>query len=454
MESLPLNRFASLEELSEHVEPPSPRSSRPLRSESPSCQNSFEIQSVSSMPTNLRLVFGASYFLVMLAIGVIVIGLEINLVQFAELSNTTTKTFSSALLTRAAGSIIGSFLCAKMLHYQTPHYVILQILFVDAGLLLAIPFITSGLAFQFLYFGFGLLVPITEAGVQYLTCEVHKEEAGPWLQLNSIGMWIATVAVPLLHYYFGLEMEYFCLGCFSFLVFTVLLCIPNPLRGLAKDLRQAIKETIEERSGGEAGAPRLQVSEVLIACMLFWVMGALVQITSYMDEYIMQTRIVPEEMSDLVLITFLTCALAGQGLAVFFQSCIAIKCRSDQLLNMIFMLLALGSMCMLLLLFFPTNVQLFWLCIAMYGFLVCPVSGYCYDLWNKMCVVSETGVGVVIFGAYSGSGLVTYTSYLLWTYLHCPQILIIVSLLGCVVPLMLLLPIRVTHLQTNLKFAF
>jgi len=141
---------------------------------------------------------------------------------------------------------------------------------------------------------------------------------------------------------------------------------------------------------------------------------------------------------DMVLTVFLLSALLGQGTALWHQSAMT----TQQLYGNLAFLLLTGSAAMAVVLAAPGSALVFWVFMGVFGFCIGPASGYCYDLWNRTCEVSEMGAAVVVFGAYSGSGLFSFLTYLVWQALSMPQWLMAVNLLGCAVPLVLMLGVK------------
>jgi len=370
----------------------------------------------------------------MAVLGLIVIGLEVNLVQFGGIASAPAEEISLALVSRAIGSIIGSFLSGKILNFHSPHFVILETLTCDAALLFVVPFLHSEVGFQFLYFCFGMLIPVTEAAIQFLTCKVHTDGAGPWLQFNNISMWFATMVVPFLHFLLGIRAEYFVLATYTCVVAVILMLIPNPLKILESGNKRNKRFTVVEDDRLDKGN-KLQAVEVLVACILFWIYGIVVQTTTYLGSYIHATSIVPNQQIDLVLALFLLCALIGQALAMCLQGSMS----TFRLFVNLAWLLLLGVLSMGFILAFPENPAVFWIFVGLFGFSVGPISGYCYDMWNRTCVVSEKGAAFVVFGAYLGSGIFPFVTVVVWTaVVGFPSTLLVANMIGCVVPLFLM----------------
>lgn len=61
------------------------------------------------------------------------------------------------------------------------------------------------------------------------------------------------------------------------------------------------------------------------------------------------------------------------------------------------------------LLTFTDSVPVIWICFALLGLSYGPTVGYCYELYNRISVPSETGTAIVTFGVTFGSPVVPFT---------------------------------------------
>jgi len=383
------------------------------------------------LSTTLKIILGMSHSCVMAALGFIVISLEINLLQFAQISHCYPTRMSSALLSRAAGSMLGSFLGSKVISCCSPQFILMTTMIFISALLFLIPFLSNVGIFEAVYFGFGLLIPISEAAVQFLTCRVHNSKAGLWLQANNVAMWCAPVVVPLLHFYLGLVQEYFFLGGFASFVIFLLAWVPADKK-LMKHFKRSVAEPSAQSSDGEI-PNRVQVAEIVIAMILFLVYGSVVQTTSFIRLYIEEMGVVPLENSDFVIVVFLGSAMIGQAISLRAQSSFSMT----QLFYRVIVLLVNAVLAMAAIIHFSHSAAVFWVSMGLFGFCIGPVSGYCFDLWHRMCVVSQLGSAMIVFGAYIGSGVSPFLTLLVWNRTDFPQILIIGNMICCFVSLLL-----------------
>ncbi|CAM9238290.1 unnamed protein product, partial [Heterosigma akashiwo] len=155
-----------------------------------------------------RRALGLTYMGGMSVLGIVVIGMETNLVDIAALCNVSVQTVSIALILRSVGSVLGSFSSACLMLKTPPHYLVFVFVALMGLLLLAVPFTTNDMAVDAIFGGFGFAIPVTQAAIQFLTCQVFKDKAGPWLQGNSLAMSAGTVLVPTIHYYLGMTWGY------------------------------------------------------------------------------------------------------------------------------------------------------------------------------------------------------------------------------------------------------
>ena len=93
---------------------------------------------------------------------------------------------------------------------------------------------------------------------------------------------------------------------------------------------------------------------------------------------------------------------------------------------------------MLLILWFPTNAQAFWVGVAFYGLFNGPCVGYCYDLNNRITYPTENTMSIVMFGLNFGASLVPYLTTLVWNNGGGPNTLIVTIFLSMFIPLPLL----------------
>jgi len=259
---------------------------------------------------------------------------------------------------------------------------------------------------------------------------VHEANAGPWLQFNNICMWFATMLVPFMHLTLGLRTECFVIAGAAWFMVFVLMGLSCSAQRLHEGNQQGLPF-----SDDAAKLQSLQASELLVACILFWVYGVVVQTTAYAGTYVLESNVLPVEQTDLLLAVFLLSALFGQALAMHLQS----SMDTFQLFTNLAWLLILGGVSMGLIFGFQENAVIFWFGMSLFGFCVGPVSGYCYDLWNRTCCVSEKGAAFVVCGAYLGSGLYPFVTIIVWSHFNFPGMLILSNMVGCAIPLLLML---------------
>lgn len=58
----------------------------------------------------------------------------------------------------------------------------------------------------------------------------------------------------------------------------------------------------------------------------------------------------------------------------------------------------------------------FWMSLVLYGLGNGPCVGYAYDLNNRLTLMSEKGMAIVMFGLNFGASIVPYVATLVWDY--------------------------------------
>lgn len=95
----------------------------------------------------------------------------------------------------------------------------------------------------------------------------------------------------------------------------------------------------------------------------------------------------------------------------------------------------------------------FWVSLVLYGFGNGPCVGYAYDLNNRLTVMTELGMSIVMFGLNFGASIVPYVATIIWDdTAYSYRVLPLVLFISMVVPGPLLASTRVINQVSRTSF--
>ena len=370
---------------------------------------------------------GVAYLLSMGVCGLVFVAISSNLNSFAERCNTTFLKLGSVFLSRGIGSILGSAASAKLYSVFPGNETIAASSFVVVVMLICMPSCRS-LAFLHVYFFFcGMGTSLTDAGCQIMTRKIQGKKAGPWLGANTIAFGVAGAFVPLLEILTtDLYLQYLILAGIS-LGSVCSLWLGPDMEGYENYLRQKLK--IKGRGNYDVElVPHYRV-EVVLAGMGFWIVGSTMAITAYLNDYVIETKVIGEGYANVVVLVLWVAIAIGKMIGIADQTDLTDEtCISHLFALLLGTTIAIG----LIISDYQSSIRL-WIGITLYGLFSGPRIGYIYDYLNRATYPTELSMSIVMFGVNLGASVVPYIVPWLWGASRGPSALMIVLMFSSVV---------------------
>jgi hypothetical protein len=253
---------------------------------------------------------------------------------------------------------------------------------------------------------------------QIMTRKVHGVHAGPWLGANTVVFGVAGALVPIVDIITS-DLLTMCsvISTINVITLVVICAAPHPEE---PSFAASLPPRQNKMSGGSKGTydwvSKYFVTEVVIGNMVFWLIGGKVLASSYIEDYVVDSGVVPDYDKSWALMVIWVMIACGRFGGLYDQ--IQLNQLGGAAMNPIYSHLTGWIGCGLLggaiWAIYPKNSVCFWLAICLYGFGNGPCVGYCYDLNNRLTVASETGMSIVMFGLNFGASLVPYIATLVW----------------------------------------
>ena len=419
---------------------------------------------------HLRLWWGLCYANAMGVCGIVLVALGSTLASLAADCGTTATKVGTVFIARGIGAITGALSSARLYSPPRPgNLVMVFVLFALAGVLLYMPFVKDVYVLHVTWFLMGLCTATLDTGCQIMTRKVHGVEAGPWLGANTVCFAIAGAVVPLIELVTGkLFAQYATLATIAVLNAAVLYAAPHPESPEIRDLLPPKLQVAADKLASKARRLRAGdddlldgdklwrwwretiVGRILISLMhyrlefifgasVFWLIGGKVDTTSYIATYVKTTAIVANRDASISLLLLWIAITVGRLLGLQDQITLKRSGTSKHVYVHLSLWLLIGTFGMILVVLFNRRPWAFWLGVAFYGLGNGPCVGYVYDLVNRMTMVSETGMSIVMFGLNFGASLVPYLTTVVWDFTSAgPDTLVYVTLLSMFIPMPLL----------------
>ncbi|KAG5189814.1 major facilitator superfamily domain-containing protein [Tribonema minus] len=347
---------------------------RPVRASSANASSHAEDDSLCAEGIKNRSVrrsLGAAYMLSMGMCGVVLVALGSTLQELAEHCGTVSTDVGSVFIARGVGAVLGAVGSAQLYRKFNGNAVITCALAALCGALLWLPFVTDVALLHVVFLCLGLSTAITDTGCQIMTRRVHGPSAGPWLGANTVAFGLSGALVPLVSY-----------------LPTHSLIAQYALLGFVHEYR----------------------IELLVAFMVFWLIGGKVGATAYLTQYVEDTGVIAPACASLLIVVLWAAITLGR--------CVGIHLQRDATPRALYaqttLLCVAGAAAAALPLLFPSSAAVLWIAVALWGLFNGPSIGYCYDLNNRATAPSEVGMSVVMFGLNSGASLVPYALAAAW----------------------------------------
>lgn len=375
---------------------------------------------------------GCCYVTAMGICGLILVAIASNLNVVAENCGSDFVNAGTVFIGRGLGAVIGTLVSAKLYATFPGNETIASALFIVVLMLIAIPSCHSLRTLHFYFFMCGLGTAITDTGCQIMTRKIFTTDAGPWLGANTIAFGLSGAIVPLVEMTTDdLYVQYLILAALS-LASVVSLWLGPDMEGYENFLRAKLKLKLKDSM--DSLVPHYRV-ELIISSMVFFLVGGKVAITAYLNDYVSETEILPEDMANVIILALWISIGLGRVVGVVDQ-----RNLNDETCPLHLSFLLCGStlgMCLIIANF--SSSSRLWIGVVIFGFFNGPCIGYCYDLLNRVTYPTELSTSIVMFGVNVGASWVPYLVPFLWgtAYLG-PRSLMIVVLMCCMVPIPLL----------------
>ena len=376
----------------------------------------------------LRWRLGIAYMFAMGVCGIVLVAIGSTLEDLAEALDTTSVSLGSVFIARGLGAICGAIFSSKLYFWFYGNSVMVVALGVLAFLLFTLPFVPSIWLLHVHFLCLGLGTAVVDTGCQIMTRKIHGKEAGPWLGANTVAFGISGSLVPILEFISSsLVVQYTILMLVSIGVGVSLFFSPNP-ESSHPDAGKPHTQLVKPKHN-EVPVPHYRV-EWAIAVMVFWLIGGKVTATSYLDEYVEDTGVMPYSNASLLIAVLWTAITVGRLVGLKDQMDIT----TPRLYKHIYIFLIGGVLTMITMAMFTGSAMVLWVTVGFYGFFNGPVVGYCYDLNNRITIATEKSMSIVMFGLNFGASLVPYFMSLVWD-VWGPKTLVAVVLLSMFIPI-------------------
>ena len=372
---------------------------------------------------------GIAYLSSMGVCGLVFVATSSNLNLFAERCNSTFLKLGSVFLARGIGSIMGSAASAKIYSIFPGNETIAASLFIVVVMLICMPSCHSLTLLHVYFFFCGLGTSLTDAGCQIMTRKIQGKKAGPWLGANTIAFGTAGAFVPLLEILTtDLYIQYLILAGVS-LASVCSLWLGPDMEGYENYLRQKLKIKGRGSYDGDL-VPHYRV-EVILAGMGFWIVGSTVAITAYLNDYIIETKVIDEGNANVVVLVLWIAIATGKTVGIIDQTTLNDETCVRHLFGLLIgTTLAIG----LIISDYQSSLRL-WIGITLYGLFSGPRIGYVYDYLNRATYPTELSMSIVMFGVNLGASVVPYFVPWLWGASRGPSALMIVLIFSSIMTL-------------------
>mmetsp|Transcript_18044 Transcript_18044/g.23748 ORF Transcript_18044/g.23748 Transcript_18044/m.23748 type:complete len:931 (-) Transcript_18044:129-2921(-) len=184
-----------------------------------------------------------------------------------------------------------------------------------------------------------------------------------------------------------------------------------------------------------SGSKVILLGELLVAVMLFFSFGGVVTTASYLGLYAFQAGIVSASQHSVLLIYVFLPGIVGQAIALYNSHYENI----DQLYRHVACLLALGVVLLFSLLVIPyEQAAVFWIFLAVFGFITGVGSGLFQALWGHSTQFTTVGSCLIFISTCAGCGIVPVITFEIWQETLWEDSLIVLNIIAQAVPLALL----------------
>ena len=401
-----------------------------------------------------------SYMMAMGCCGIVLVAIGSTFEDLANQVNRKTTELGSLFIIRGCGSIIGTVSCSKLFVWIHGNYVLSCSLGIIMMTLMMIPFSTASLQLHVLFFLLGLGCSITDTGCQLMTRKLHGKNAGPWLGSNSTVFGLSAAFVPFLELASDeLIVRYVIFAAIVMISFSCMLLVARGNEAENDDEQSTLVPVAQYSDKTALGTTDKSMAlvdisiphyhtEILIAIMLFCFVGGGVSCTAYLESYVDQTSAIDKKFKEKLFLALWLSITIGRFLGVYLQ-----RFLSDDGIIFSTSILSLGGFFGMFLIFlFPTSSLALWTGTILYGLFHGPTVGYCQDLNNRLTLLNENSMAIVMFGLVCGASFIPFFTAYIWKRTEVPIAFIVVVGLSMLVPLPLLyLSNKVSYKKNPMK---
>lgn len=386
--------------------------------------------------------------------GVVTVAIGATLEDLAADVGYTPTDIGTVYVARGVGSILGSFACFYVFVHHDPVLILAGSEIFTALSCFALPFVTSLRTLHVIYFVIGALNSVMQTGAMHVLRNVHGDKAGPWLGGLGACFVSAGVIVPGIQLLTqSLVVQYCIFGALICAGVVWLLLLPDLHRHMQRLYQESVEKAVtdgnvEDSNDGKGKIPHYW-AEVMVAFMIFCIIGGGDAVTFYIETYVNVTHVIKPSLKALVLLLFYLMAAVGNIFGILGQVGISDRMLSIQLL--FFSLV--GGLAMLVAGCYPESSTLLWVGVALYGLTTAPAVSYSFNIANRLSIHSAMSSAIVILGMSLGISLLPYYASYLWQLYDSPLVLIFVASgsILTTIPFLLLAP-SVSYLKAERSF--
>lgn len=383
--------------------------------------------------------------------GIVLVAIGSTFEDLAYNVNRSTTELGTVFIARGIGSIFGTVSCSKLFRWFSGNYVMSGSLFIVMLMLIAIPFSSNVFQLHVYFLILGLGTSVTDTGCQLMTRKLHGKESGPWLGLNATVFGLSAAIVPFLELLTkSVVHRYAIFAAISALSFLNMLRIAR-LNDIEENKDRLLSRAFTGLSDLENSSPAIIKrdiphfhTEILVALMLFAFVGGGVSCTAYLESYVEETGVIDRSNKEKIFLALWLSITVGRFAGVYLQSFLG---DSGVILSISIFSLG-GFFGMLLIFLFPFSPTSLWIGVITYGLLHGPTVGFCQDLNNRLTLLNESSMSIVMFGLVCGASVLPFLTGFVWQHSGSPRTFI------AIVGLSMLIPFPLLHVAKNVSYVY
>lgn len=382
--------------------------------------------------------------------GIVTVAIGATLEDLAADVGSVSTDIGSVYVARGVGSILGSFACFYVFEHHNPIKTLIASELITAIVCFLLPFVTVLTTLHVGYFIIGALNSVMQTGAMHVLRNLHGEKAGPWLGGLGACFVSAGVLVP------GIQLltdtllyQYLVFGGLVLFGVAWFLALPDLYGEMVRIQEESIETATQHLSRDTKQNIPHYWAEVMVALLIFFVIGGGDAVTFYIETYVDDTGIIEPSLKAVILLVFYAMAAVGNVFGIIGQIGISDRMLSLELL----VFAAVGGLGMFAVVCFPNSAKILWVGVALYGITTAPTVSYSFNIANRLSVHSAVSSAIVVLGMSLGISLLPYAASAIWQYYDAPLILIVVAAcsMTLTIPFILLAP-TVSYFKADRSF--